>query len=420
VQAAVERFIAEAYRGLPPAAGEVARLMEIRKARRGLGAKPEEAVVEMLTAVLSSPRFLYRAEPGADDSRRELDGPELATRLSYFLQGSPPDAALRRLAESGALLEPAVLESQADRLLDDPRSAGFVEPFVAQWLAMDRLDFFQFDLNLYPRFTDSTKEAARREVEETFAHLLRENAPLNELLAADYVVVNSLLAGYYGLEGVTGDAFRPVALPAGSPRGGLLGMAAIHAMGSNGEHTSPVERGAWVLRKLLNDPPPPAPPNVPQLARLAGKSLTTRERVLLHQEEPQCASCHRKIDPIGFGLENFDAVGAWRTTDSSVAVNADGKPDPKTKQTWTIDPSGAIHGGPAFADFFELREIVAARSEPFARGFTAALIQYALGRPCGFADEPLIEAIVAAAASQDFGTRSFIHALVQSDAFRRK
>ncbi len=420
VRAAVERFLAEAYRGLPPAAGEVDRLLEIYEARRGLGGKPEEAVVEMLTAVLSSPRFLYRAEPGADDSRRQLDGLELATRLSYFLQGSPPDATLRQLAESGALLEPAVLESQTDRLLDDPRSAGFVEPFVAQWLAMDRLDFFQFDLNLYPRFTDSTKEAARREVYETFAHLLRENAPLDDLLAADYVVVDSLLARYYGLEGVAGDAFRPVTLPAGSPRGGLLGMAAVHAMGSNGEHTSPVERGAWVLRKLLNDPPPPAPPNVPQLARLAGKSLTTRERVLLHQEEPQCASCHRKIDPIGFGLENFDAVGAWRTTDSSVAVNANGKPDPKTKQTWTIDPSGAIHGGPAFADFFELREIVAARSEAFAKGFTAALIEYALGRPCGFADEPLIDRIVADAKSQAFGTRSFIHGLVQSQAFRTK
>jgi cytochrome c553 len=420
LQASLERFIAEAYRGLPPAAGEVSRLLEIHAARRGLGAKPGEAVLEMLTAVLASPRFLYRAEPGADDRRRELTGLELATRLAYFLQGSPPDATLRQLGESGALLEPAVLESQTDRLLDDPRSAGFVEPFVAQWLAMDRLDFFQFDLGLYPRFSDSTKEAARREVYETFAHLLRDDAPVTDLLAADYVVVNSLLAGYYGLEGVVGDEFRPVALPAGSPRGGLLGMAAVHAMGSNGEHTSPVERGAWVLRKLLNDPPPPAPPNVPQLARLAGKSLTTRERVILHQEEPQCASCHRKIDPIGFGLENFDAVGTWRMTDSTMAVNAAGKPDPKTRKTWTIDPSGALHGGPAFADFFELREIVAARSEPFAKGFTAALIQYALGRPCGFGDEPLIDRIVAAAKSRAFGTRSFIHGLVQSQAFRTK
>ncbi|NDH95017.1 MAG: DUF1592 domain-containing protein, partial [Planctomycetia bacterium] len=417
---AVEQFIAAAYRGMPPADGEVERLADIYAVRRSLGGKHEDALIETLVAVLSSPRFLYRAEPGPDDHRRELNGLELATRLSYFLWGGPPDAELLRLATSEALLDPAVLAAQTNRLLDDSRSTGFVEPFVAQWLAMDRLDFFQFDLKLYPQFDDSTKEAARHEVYETFAHLLRENRPLDDLLAADYVVVNGLLADYYGLSNVQGDEFRPVSLPAGSPRGGLMGMAAIHAMGSNGEHTSPVERGAWVLRKLLNDPPPPAPPNVPQLARLAGKSLTTRERVVLHQEEPQCASCHRKIDPIGFGMENFDAVGAWRTTDSTMAVNAAGKPDPKTKKTWTIDPSGALHGGPAFGDFFELRSIVATRADQFGRGFTAALIQYALGRPSGFGDQPLIDAIVQDAHSDEFGVRSFIHGLVQSKSFRTK
>jgi mono/diheme cytochrome c family protein len=417
---AVERFIAEAYRGVKPATGEVERLAGIYAARRGLGGKHEEALTEALVSVLSSPRFIYRAEPGPDDGRRELDGLEVATRLAYFLWGGPPDATLRGLAKSGQLLEPAVLESQTNRLLDDPRSDGFVEPFIAQWLAMYRLDFFQFDLALYPKFDDSTKAAARREVFETFAWLLANNGRVSDLLKSDYVIVDGLLADYYGLEGVHGDEFRKVALPKDSPRGGLLGMAAVHAMGSNGEHSSPVERGAWVLRKLLNDPPPPAPPNVPQLARLAGKSLTTRERVVLHQEEPQCASCHRKIDPIGFGLENFDAVGAWRTTDSSMAVNAEGKPDPKTKKTWTIDPAGALHGGPSFQDFFELREIVAARPEQFARGFTAALIEYALGRPCGFSDEPLVDAIVKDAKSRDFALRSFIHALVQSEAFRTK
>ncbi len=418
VKRAAEQFMTAAYRGMPPADGEVERLAEIYMARCRLNATPEDALIEMLVAVLASPRFLYRAEPGPDDVRGTLSGPELATRLSYFLWGTAPDAVLYRLAEAGTLLEPAVLAAQTDRLLDDPRSADFVEPFVAQWLGMERLDFFQFDLKRYPQFNDSTKEAARHEVYETFAHLLRTNGPLSDLLRADYVVVNGLLADYYGLPGVSGDTFRPVSLPAGSPRGGLMGMAAVHAMGSNGEHTSPVERGAWVLRKLLNDPPPPAPPNVPQLARLAGKSLTTRERVVLHQEEPQCASCHRKIDPIGFGMENFDAVGAWRTTDSAMAVNAAGKPDPKTKKTWTIDPSGKLHGGPSFANYFELRSIVADQPEQFARGFTAAVIQYALGRPSGFGDEELIDSIVQDADSQGLGVRAFIHGLVQSEPFR--
>ena len=264
------------------------------------------------------------------------------------------------------------------------------------------------------------RSAARREVYETFEYLLAHDRPVSDLLQADYVVVNALLADYYGLSGASGDGFQRIALPKGSPRGGLLGMAAIHAMGSDGEHSNPVERGAWVLRKLLDDPPPPAPPNVPQLARLAGKSLTTRERVRLHQEAPQCANCHRKIDPIGFGMENFDAVGQWRTTDSYVPVDGNSRPDPAQRVEWAIDASSELHGGPRFTDFFELREIVASRSDRFDRGFTVALIEYALGRPCGFSDEPLVERIVAEARSYRRTPRSFVHALVQSEAFRSK
>ena len=197
-------------------------------------------------------------------------------------------------------------------------------------------------------------------------------------------------------------------------------MAAILAMGGNGQHTSPVERGAWLLRKLLNDPPPPAPANVPQLNRLADKILTTHERLQAHQEAPQCASCHRKIDPIGFGLENFDAVGEWRTEDSYQALDAAGKPIPKAVKTWAIDPSGSLYKGPAFRNFFDLRDIIASRREPFARGFSAALIQYALGRPCGFSDEPLIDAMVHQAEAKQFAVREFIHTLVNSKAFHSK
>ena len=227
------------------------------------------------------------------------------------------------------------------------------------------------------------------------------------------VVFPALLANYYGLEGVSGDEFRKVPLPAGSPRGGLLGMAAILAMGGNGEHTSPVERGAWVLRKLLHDSPPPAPPNVPQLARLEGKLLTTRERLAAHMEEPQCASCHRKIDPIGFGLENFNAGGKWRTEDTYEKRGVG-------KKTWPIDPSGQFHNGLAFKDYFELRDLVASRTAGFARGFTEALIEYALGRPFGFTDEALAEAVVARAEAKDFVLREFLHALVASPEFGRK
>lgn len=417
---ACERFAFEAFRGTPPEASYVDRLLTVYDGLRKLGRKHDDAFRETLAVILASPRFLYLAEPTTDGSRRPLTGHELAVRLSYFLWGSPPDARLRDLGRSGKLLEPDVLAVETDRLLDDPRAVGFTQSFVYQWLGMDRLDFFEINREMYPRFDDATKLAARDEVYATVDYLFRENGNLADLLKADYVVINSVLAEFYGIDGVVGDEFRPVPVAADSPRGGLLGMAGVSVMGGNGEKTSPVERGVWVLRKLLNDPPPPAPANVPQLARLAGKVLTTRERVALHQEEPQCASCHRKIDPIGFGLENFDAVGQWRTEDSYMLVSDDGKLDPKSKKTWTIDPASAFHGGPAFRDFFELRDRIAERADDFARGFSSALIEYALGRPVGFSDDPLLAAMTTRAAARQGAVREFVQTLIASDAFHTK
>lgn len=417
IKAALGRFVREAYRGVSAPRGYLDRLMAGYFGRRAAGATHPAALEETLASVLASPRFLYLAEPtrGDDDA---LDSQKLACRLSYLLWGEPPDALLRQKAQGDGLRDQAVLDQECRRLLDDPRASGFVEPFVAQWLAMERLDFFQFDRQRFPRFDQAVKESARHEVYETFADVLRRDSRLGELLASDSVVVDGVLAEYYGIEGVASDAFRRVPVPAGSPRGGLLGMAAIHAMGSDGERSSPVERGAWVLRKLVDDPPPPAPPNVPQVARLAGKSLTTQERLVAHQEEPQCASCHRRIDPPGFALENFDAVGAWRTEDSYTPVDANGWANPALKKTWPIEVSGRFHGGPSFIGYEGFRAAVAAREKDFARGFAKALIEYALGRPCGFRDEPLVESIVSRAEAKDFAIREFILGLVQSDAFR--
>ncbi|MEY2598583.1 MAG: hypothetical protein RLZZ142_842 [Verrucomicrobiota bacterium] len=417
---ALERFIVEAFRGNPPRPETLTRLEKIYRSRLALGANPRVALRDTLAAVLTSPRFLYRAEPEPHETHRPHTPNELASRLSYFLWGAPPDPTLRALATSGQLAQPETLRTETERLLSDPRSAEFVNAFLSQWLSLERLDFFQFNPKRFPRFDPNTKAAARSEVTQTFAHLLKENAPLSDFLKANYVVVNGVLAQYYGLEGVQGDAFRKVALPPESPRGGLLGMAAILAMGSNGERTNPVERGAWVLRKLLNDPPPPAPANVPEITRLAGKLLTTRERLQAHQENPQCASCHRKIDPLGFGLENFDAAGQWRTEDSYTALDATGKPDPKAKKTWTIEASATLHKGPSFSGYLEMREIIAERKAAFARGFTAALLEYALGRPCGFSDEPLLDAVMDRASQHGLATREFLHALIQSPAFQSK
>ncbi len=417
----LKQFARHAFRDVSPESDYIDRLIRIFQTRRSAGDPFNVAIRPPLSIILASPGFLYLNEPGDESNRRQLNDRELAVRLSYFLWSGPPDAELLQLADENKLHKPDTLRQQVNRMIADPRSVEFISGFVHQWLDMERLDFFQFDVNLHRDFDEGTRAASRQEVYQSFAHLLRDSndGRIGKLLKSDYVFVNGLLATYYGIEGVTGDEFRKVKLPTDSPRGGLLGMAAIHAMGSDGVVSSPVERGAWVLRHLLNDPPPPAPPNVPQISRLEGKILTTRERLLAHQEEAQCASCHRKIDPIGFGLENFNAAGKWRTEDSYQLKNKRGRGIGKRK-TWTIDASGALHKGPAFNDYHELRNLIAEREEDFARGFTEHLIEYALGRPFGFTDEDLAEQIVDLAKSKQFTVSDFFHALVQSKEFQTK
>ncbi len=420
-QKMIKQFALEAFRGVEPEAEYIDRLTGLFAIRREAGDSFDTAIRLPLSIVLASPGFLYLSEPNNADDRRQLTDRELAVRLAYFLWSAPPDHELLELAQQQQLSQPEMLRQQVDRMIADERSDEFVSGFVHQWLDMERLDFFQFDTRLYRDFDESTRAAAREEVYQSFAHLLRvgEDGRISQLLKSDTIFINGLLATYYGIEGVTGDEFQEVSLPAGSPRGGLLGMAAIHAMGSDGVVSSPVERGAWVLRHLLHDPPPPAPPNVPQISRLQGEILTTRERLRVHQEEAQCASCHRKIDPIGLGLENFNAAGKWRTTDSYQARDKRGRGVGK-KKTWDVDPSGAIYNGPSFADYFELRDIVVSRQDDFARGFTEHLIEYALGRPFGFTDEDFAEEVVQAAKIKDYAVSEFVHAVVQSKAFHSK
>ncbi|MGB8853594.1 MAG: DUF1592 domain-containing protein [Pirellulales bacterium] len=409
----IKRLATRAFRGEPPKPDYIDRLVNLFEARMTTGDSFEDAIERSLSVVLASPPFLYLAEPGEAGKPRPLSGVELANRLSYFLWSGPPDEELLGYATRGELSKPDVLAAQVDRLIASDRFDAFLAGFLHQWLDMERLDFFEFDAEKHRDFDDSMKVAARWEVYETFAHVLRTGGSLRQLLSSDEVIVNGLLARYYGLEGVSGDEFRTVSLPAGSPRGGLLGMAAIHAMGSDGTASHPIHRGVWVAKHLLNDPPPPAPPNVPQLSRLEGQLLTTRERFVAHQEEPQCASCHRRFDPIGFGLENFDAAGLWRTTDAYEKKGVG-------KREWEIEPAGKLHGGPAFKDYFELREIVAERVDAFARSLTEAIVEYGLGRPCGYADEELAATILARAKAKDWQLREFIQALAASRELQSK
>ena len=416
----LHQFAIKAFRESRPTPEFINSLVEVFKNRLVIDREFDIAIRTPLSMILASPRFLFMKEYGEDGAPRILNELELAVRLSYFLWSSPPDFQLLELARARRLRDPVVLRGQVDRMIQDPRAHSFVSGLAHQWLDMERLDFFQFDVGRHREFDESTRAAAREEVYQTILHLLQseDQGQLQNLLKSDYVVVNGLMAAHYDLEGVVGDHYRKVNLPKNSPRGGLLGMAAIHAMGSDGIESSPVERGAWVLRHLLNDPPPPAPPNVPQLSQLADKNLTTREKLAAHMEEAQCASCHRKIDPIGFGLENFDPIGKWRELEHTVATK--GKRKVNTGAGHKIDTSGAFHKGPAFADYFAMRELIADREEDFAQGFTEHLVGYALGRPFGFTDEDLANEILAAAKEEQYTVSEFIHALVQSQPFQRK
>ncbi len=404
-------FAVKAFREREPSPEFIDSLVEVYQNRMVIDQEFDVAIRTPLSMILASPRFLFLKESGGDGAPRTLDDLELAVRLSYFLWSSPPDSQLLELAEKKELSDPAVLRGQVDRLIQDPRAHHFVSGLAHQWLDMERLDFFQFNAQKHREFDESMRAAAREEVYQTMLHLLQseDQGQLQNLLNSDYVVVNALLAAQYDLEGVVGDHYRKVSLPEESPRGGLLGMAATHAMGSDGIESSPVERGAWVLRHLMHSPPPPAPANVPQLSRLDDKPLTKRQKLAAHMEEAQCSSCHRKIDPIGFGLENFDAAGKWREQEG------------QGKGAHTVDASGAFHNGPAFGDFFEMQQLIATHhEEDFARGFTEALIEYGLGRPFGFTDEDLANGILSAAKEEGYSVSAFIQALVSSEPFRRK
>jgi hypothetical protein len=413
VRDVIADFATKAFRGTRPWDGFLEQLFALYQDEIDRKKPKAEAIKLPLSVILASPGFLYLSEPTESKTPRPLSSRELAVRLAYFLWSAPPDAKLMKAVNAGTL-KPK-LQWQVNRMLDDPRADAFYRGFTHQWLHMDRLDFFQFNYRLYPDFDDSMQGAARQELYETVAALVREDRGVGELLSSQTVLVNDLLATFYDIPGVQGSEFRRVPVPEGLPRGGLLGTAAVLAMGSDGKRTSPVERGAWVMRKLLHNPPPPAPPNVPQLSRHGGKLLPARKLLEAHMAEPQCAQCHRKIDPIGFGLEHFDAVGRWREREYTEISSGRNR-----SKLHTIDSSGTMPDGRAFSNFFSLRERVAEQDESFARGIIEQLIEYALGRPYCFSDEQLKVDIFSQADHHNLSMRAMIHALVNSKPFQSK
>lgn len=358
-------------------------------------------------AMLVSPDFLFRkeADPEPNQTERVLNEYEVATRLSYFLWSSMPDEQLFQLAENKRLLDRAVLREQIERMLRDEKSASLGQNFASQWLNLRNLADVRPNPEVFPEFDDSLRAAMGLETLMLFNTIVREDRSVDEFLAADYTFVNERLAKHYGIDGVTGDQYVKVSLQ-GTNRSGVLTHASILTLTSNPGRTSPVKRGKWILENILGDAPPPAPPGVPPLEESTKDvtGLSLRERLELHRKDPGCASCHKAMDPLGMGLENFDAVGRWREKDGEKPVDASGDL-----------PSGDKFSGPA-----ELMSIIRSRQEKFSRTLTERLLVYALGRGLEYYDKCAVDQTLDLMKERGNRFSALVEGIVTSDAFLKK
>jgi len=403
----VKRLASEAFRR-PVSPRDFDGLMKFYQQAR-TDSSFEEGIKAVLEAILASPQFLFRLEPvpatvpPANGTYR-LGDTELASRLSFFLWGTSPDAELRARATERTLRTPAELERQARRMLKDRRSEALATRFASQWLRLQDINEILPDALLYPYYDHTLGQAFRRETELFFDSLVREDRSVLELLTADYTFVNERLAKHYGIPNVTGNVFQRVTVP--DYRRGVLGQGSILTLTSVADRTSPVMRGKWVMEVLLGSPPPPPPPNVPALEETSaasnGKLLSVRERMEQHRKNPACASCHRAIDPLGLALENFDVTGKWRIKDNGVPIDAN-------SQMY----DGTPLDGPA-----SLRGALLKHKDAFVRTFMENLMTYALGRRVEPADMPAIRRIIHQAARQDYRMSAFVLGVVQSAAFQ--
>lgn len=369
-----------------------------------------EAGIEMaISSVLVNPQFLFRIEQDPDgvapNSAYRISDLDLASRLSFFLWSSIPDDELLDLAIRGQLTNPDVLEQQARRMLADDRSRALVSNFAGQWLYLRNLESTTPDMRLFPDFDDNLRQAFQQETELFFESVMREDLSVLDLLKADYTYLNERLAKHYGIPYVYGSRFRRVSLDEDSKRGGLLRHGSILTVTSYSTRTSPVIRGKWVLENILGTPPPPPPANVPALKdNTVSATLSVRERLAEHRANPACASCHDLIDPVGFALENFDAVGRWRDIE-------EGKP---------IDASGGLPDGSQFIGIAGLEQGLLNRPEMFVGTMAEKLLTYALGRGVAHFDAPAIRKIVRDAKADGFRFSSLILGIVKSTAFQMR
>lgn len=393
-----------AYRR-PVGDSDLARVWPFFKSAAGFDAGIEAA----LNAVLVSREFLFRVErdpPGhAPKTAYPVSDLELASRLSFFLWSSIPDDELLSLAERGELRKPGVLAKQARRMLADPKAASLVTNFADQWLHLRNLDSITPDGRLYPDFDDNLRQAFRKETELLVQEVVREDRSILDLLKSDHTFLNERLAKHYGVPHVYGPRFRRVDLEPGSQRGGLLRHGSVLTVTSYATRTSPVLRGKWVLETLLGTPPPPPPPNVPALDdNTVAADLPVRERLKQHRANAACAACHSLIDPVGFALENYDAVGRWRTIE-------EGQP---------VDSGGGLPDGRRFAGVAGLEDALLKQPDGFAGTLTEKLLTFALGRGVGYYDGPAVRGVVRAARANDYKFSALVEAIVTSPPFQMR
>lgn len=403
----LQAFARRAWRR-PVTPEELTRLADLAAAQRAGGASFPQSLKTALHAVLVSPQFLFRGElqpdPDSPGVRRPVDEFALASRLSYFLWSSTPDDELLALAERGQLRRQQ--DAQVRRMLRDPRAQALAENFAGQWLQLRNLELAAPDRKAFPQCDDTLLPAMRRETELLFAHLLREDRSVLELLTADYTFANARLARHYGLSGLTGDDFQRVSLK-GTPRAGVLTHASILTLTSNPNRTSPVKRGKWVLENLLATPPPPPPPDVPPLPENAPAStaVSLRERLREHVANPGCAACHVRMDPIGLAFEHFDALGGWREQDDGVPV----------------DVAVQLASGERLTGVDGLRTLLVKQRQPqFIRCVADRMLTYALGRGLEWYDECALDEIATATRRQGDKFSALILAIVRSTPFQMR
>ena len=403
----LSKLARRAYRR-PVAEKDIRTLLDFYESRHDQGF--EAGIGAALERILVGPEFLYRVERDPQNAEPNTAYPvsdlELASRLSFFLWSSLPDAQLLDLAERGRLRDPDVLDREVRRMLADRRSSALVSNFAAQWLQLRSLRAINPDQDVFPYFDENLREAFRQETELFFESLLREDRSVLDLLSADHTFLNERLARHYGIPDVYGSHFRRVELN-GEGRKGLLSKGSILAVTSYANRTSPVLRGKWVLENILGTPPPPPPPNIPDLVERSedGKAFSMRQAMEQHRSNPVCASCHNVMDPLGFALENFDGIGSWRTTDADAPIDASG-----------VLPDGTRFEGPAELQ----RVLLESKREEFVATATERLLTYALGRGVEPYDAPAVRSIIREAARSDYSWSSLLSGIVKSTPFQMR